>query len=90
MIRPVLTAGLSQGDRASCGRERLDFFFKPSAQVFPLLFQVVVRLQVEPELWRQAEVAAQSQGRVRSDGALALDDFIDAARKGSAHSFAHL
>ena len=41
--------------------------------------QVIVRLQVQPELGFHAEVDAQARGGVGSDAALAGDDFADAA-----------
>lgn len=43
--------------------------------------QLVVRLQDDPDLGRDAEVAAQSQRRVRRDGPLAVDDLADAPRR---------
>ena len=41
--------------------------------------QVVVRLQVQPELGFHAEVDAQARGGIGGDAALAGDDFPDAA-----------
>src|SRR6266702_4720381 len=40
--------------------------------------QVVVHLEVEPQLRRYTEVFAQTQGGVGGDGALAVDDVTDA------------
>ena len=64
----------------SSRREHLDFALQPIAQ--PLLFplQIIMRLQVEPELRRHLEVAPQAQGGVGGDRALTLDDLVDAAR----------
>jgi len=57
-----------------------DFFGEPVIQALLLLFQVVVGLQVEPELRRHAKVTPKPQGGTRGDGSLALDNFINAAR----------
>src|SRR5690349_3867597 len=43
--------------------------------------QVVLILQIEPELGGGAEVLAQAQGRVGSDRALAMHDLVDPARR---------
>ncbi len=40
--------------------------------------QVVIRLEVQPELWGHAEVLSEAQGNVRADGPLLAYDFIDA------------
>ena len=40
--------------------------------------QVIVGLQVEPDLRRHAEILAEPQCRIRRDGALAVDDGADA------------
>ncbi len=44
-------------------------------------FQVVMRLQVEPELRGGAESARQTQGGIGSDAALALNNGVDAIRR---------
>ena len=42
--------------------------------------QVVVRLQVEPELRRRAEVLSEAQRRISRDTTLSVHDFVDASR----------
>lgn len=42
---------------------------------------VIAGLQIQPDLGRPLEVAGEAQGGVRRDGAFALHDFIDAARR---------
>ena len=44
-------------------------------------FEIEMRLQVKPEFRRHAEVAPKPQGGVGGDGALAVDDFVNAARR---------
>ena len=43
--------------------------------------QFVIGLEVEPELRAVAEVLGKAERGVRGDGALAMHDFIDAARR---------
>ena len=66
LSRPVGGGCLSRGG------QNFNFFIEASGQSFLLLFQVVVRLEVEPELRRHSKVAAKSQCRVSGDGAAAL------------------
>jgi len=42
-------------------------------------FEVVAGLEVEPEALGGAEVAGEAEGGVGGDGALAVDDLVDAA-----------
>jgi hypothetical protein len=42
--------------------------------------EVVLRLKVEPEPWRGAEVAGEAQGSIGGDGPLAVNDLVDATR----------
>src|SRR3990172_10589 len=43
--------------------------------------KVIVRLEVQPDLRRDAEVASQSRRSIRRDRALAVDDLADPARR---------
>jgi hypothetical protein len=47
------------------------------AQATPGNVEVVVGLQVDPKLWRRAEIASQAQSRVGCNGAPAENDIID-------------
>src|SRR3569623_1015203 len=40
--------------------------------------QVVIGLQVHPELWRGAQLVGKEPRRLRSDATLPVDDFVDA------------
>jgi hypothetical protein len=62
-------------------RAREDFLFKPIAQSVPLYVKVVARLEVQPEPIRGAEVTGEPKGGVSGDGALAVDNLIDASRR---------
>src|SRR2546425_7864300 len=42
---------------------------------------VVSRLKIQPESLRNAEISGQAYSRVRRDGALALNDLVDAASR---------
>jgi len=42
--------------------------------------EIVIGLQTQPETLRCAEECGETQCRVRRDGTLAQDDFVDAAR----------
>lgn len=41
--------------------------------------EIIVGLQAQPELFRDPEIPRQPQSRIRGNGALAEDDFIDSA-----------
>jgi hypothetical protein len=79
----------SSGRRGSwSGRSRLtrsrkdgDFLPQPIAEPVPFDLQVVSRLQVQPEPLRGAEEARKTKCRVCRDGALSMDDLVDASRR---------
>lgn len=52
-----------------------------AADLLPYLFQIIVRLRTDPQLFRHAEGARQAQGRVGRDGALAEHDLVDSAQR---------
>src|ERR1700733_11976078 len=71
--RPPSLAGASKfGMVGNCAR--LDAFADSAACCDP---QVVVILQIEPELRGQAEVLSQPEGRVGTDSAVSADDLVD-------------
>ena len=59
--------------------EHDDLLFETISQAIPLRFQVVVGLQVEPELFGSPKVTCEAQGRVCGHGARSVDDLVDSA-----------
>jgi hypothetical protein len=62
-----------QGSRGPQWRDRSDLFSGPILGSV----EVIVRLQVEPELCRRPEVAAEPQRGIGGDPSLAVDDLVD-------------
>lgn len=58
----------------------VDLFFESAAQTIPLDIEVVLYLEVQPELLGRAEEARQPQGGIGRDRSLPMDDFVDPAR----------
>lgn len=65
--------------------QRLDRV-NPVTQDPPFATQLVVRLQVHPELLGRAEVARQTDRRVSRDSSLAVDDLVDPTRPAAIRS----
>jgi len=59
--------------------ERAHFLVQLGTESILLHFEVVVRLEIEPEPLRETEVTRESQGGIRCDRALAEDDRVDPA-----------
>ena len=55
----------------------MHFLLKPVAEPVLFLFQVEMRLQVQPELRRDAEIPAQAQRGVRSYASSSVHDLVD-------------
>jgi hypothetical protein len=46
-----------------------------------LPLEIEAGLEVEPELWRDSEVAPQTQGRVHRDASVPVDNLVDSSRR---------
>lgn len=55
----------------------MHFAFQSTAQSILLFFQVVMRLQVQPEPFRSSKEAGQAQCRIDADRTLPANDFVD-------------
>lgn len=60
-------------------RELHDFGFETPAQAIPFDVEIVLTLQIDPELLGSAEETSQTQRRVRGNTALAKYDLVHAA-----------
>jgi len=49
------------------------------AVLLPL--KIEVGLEVDPKPWRDSEVAPQTQGRVRRDASVPMDNLVDSSRR---------
>jgi hypothetical protein len=58
-------------------RVNLDLAFESIAEAISLDFDIVTSLEVQPEQLAVPEEAGEAQSRIRSDPALAVDDFVD-------------
>ena len=79
----ILNAGRDTGDGPSaslCGLARLYLALDAPTEPPPRDFEVIVGLQVEPVILAKAEVPRQTQGCVRRDRSLALDNLAQAVR----------
>jgi hypothetical protein len=74
-----LAARLDTSLRHGIRCQHLDFLLQSSLEAVLLHFEIVPRLEVQPETLRQAKVARQPEGRVGRDRTLAADDLVDAA-----------
>src|SRR5579872_4215647 len=61
--------------------EHRDFAVEAVAQAVLLEFQVITRLQIQPEAFRRSKKASQAEGCIGSNSALAPNDFIDPPRR---------
>src|SRR5699024_2866976 len=77
---PLVASKATRSARPLRGLERLDCrdLFRHSV---PGELQLILRLQIKPELRIDPEIAAKAQRRVSSNRTLAVNDFIDAARR---------
>src|SRR3954469_12311036 len=66
-----------------CSSQDFDFFFETWPEPVLLNLQIVMRLQVQPELRRHLKIPAETQRSVRSDSSLAFDDLVDPTRRNS-------
>ena len=64
--------------RGGCGVEGFHLALNLLARVLLSNFQVIARLQTEPNAGRGAKITRQPQGRVGGDGALAAHNLTDA------------
>jgi hypothetical protein len=55
----------------------LYFLLQPPGQSVGLYLKIVMSLKIHPELGLNAEVAAKTQGRIGSNGALSMSDRVD-------------
>ena len=85
-VRIYLGAGAVGGRRGAafgvaCSERRAGMDFRQGGHHgFLGELLVMVRLKIEPDCGRPAEVAFETQGGIDGDRPLALDDLIDAAR----------
>src|SRR5260370_807133 len=66
---------------ASCRTLRFDPFGCLGAQLTPCNFQIVMRLQIDPEFWAVAEVKPKPECRIGRDSASVVDDLGNPVRR---------